>query len=68
MPQKISPSHGDLTLENVFVNEQTHSIKMIDPDGSDFYDDASINLTGRAGQIIKVIFYDDDNIGRAIWL
>ncbi|MCH2575150.1 hypothetical protein MK131_10225 [Candidatus Poribacteria bacterium] len=62
MPQKICPSHGDLTLENVFVNERTNSIKMIDPDGSDFYDVPELDM-GKLGQsiLMKYSSWQDDD-------
>jgi len=33
-PSRVSPIHGDLTLENIMYNPETGDVKLIDPSGS----------------------------------
>lgn len=50
-PKYIRPIHGDFTLENLMINPQG-KIKLIDMDGSDFYDAAELDL----GKMCQSIF------------
>ncbi len=62
VPNKICPTHGDLTFENILINKSNDSIKMIDSDGSDFYDASELDL-GKMYQSEKMKYsswVDDD--------
>lgn len=43
-PKYLSHIHGDLTFENIMVNESTGDIKLIDMDGSDYIDAVEMDL------------------------
>jgi len=43
-PKYVSPIHGDLTLENILVNENTFDIKTIDQSGSRYVDAKELDI------------------------
>lgn len=43
-PNYVSPIHGDLTLENILVNEDTSDIKTIDHSGSRYVDAKEMDI------------------------
>ena len=43
-PRFLSHIHGDLTFENIMVDEATDDIKLIDMDGSDYIDAIELDL------------------------
>jgi hypothetical protein len=43
-PKYVSPIHGDLTLENILVNEKTSDIKTIDQSGSRYVDAKEMDI------------------------
>lgn len=50
-PDKICVVHGDLTLENIMVNEKNEDVKLIDMDGSRLFDARELDL-GKLSQSI----------------
>jgi hypothetical protein len=60
IPKKICPIHGDLTFENILVND--NAVKLIDMDGSDFYDAPELDL-GKLYQsfMMKYFSWKDDD-------
>ena len=62
-PKFLRPVHGDFTLENILWNGD--NIKLIDMDGSDFFDAAELDL-GKMCQSIFAQFNDWKNIDAPI--
>jgi hypothetical protein len=52
-PTKISPIHGDLTLQNIMYNESTNHIKLIDMAGSKYMDAIELDLAKILQSIIS---------------
>jgi len=50
-PEKICVVHGDLTLENIMINEANNDLKFIDMDGSRLFDARELDL-GKMSQSI----------------
>lgn len=61
-PKYLSPIHGDLTLENIMICENTCDIKLIDLDGGDFIDAIELDL-GKLFQstLSKYELWSNDN-------
>jgi 5-methylthioribose kinase len=50
-PKSVSVVHGDLTLENIMVNEQNSKYRLIDTDGARLFDAMELDL-GKLSQSI----------------
>jgi tRNA A-37 threonylcarbamoyl transferase component Bud32 len=64
-PKYIRPIHGDFTLENLMINEKG-KIKLIDMDGSDYYDAAEFDL-GKMCQSIFSNFKDWKDLEEVVY-
>ncbi len=63
-PKYLSHIHGDLTYENILVDEQSGDIKIIDMDGADYIDAIELDLGKLSQSIISKyeIWSNDVNI------
>ena len=61
-PRYLRPIHGDMTLENIMLDEKSNHFKLIDMDASDYFDAAELDLGKMCQSILsRYELWSNDN-------